>query len=134
MDAGGRLLVAGELVDATHRGLDRLGLLERQGLAVDGGAYVRHDAARGEELGPGGQRTVGQGGEADEAVGLGAECRCTGLVGRGEVAAEPFGGVGGRLAGLDPGEDQAVLGDGEHLGHAGAAGLGEPAQSLGLAR
>ena len=129
----GRLRVTCELVDATHRGLDRLGFLHREGLTVDRSAYVRHDASRGEELGPRRQRAVGQRREADEAVGLGTERRRSGGMRCGEVAAEAFGGVSGGFALFDPGEDQAVFGDGQHLGHVGAAGFGQPAQSLGLA-
>ncbi len=70
MRAGGSV-GTGEIVDATHRGLDRRGLVDGQRLTVDGSAYVGHDPARGEELRPGRQRAVGQGSEPDEAV-LGA--------------------------------------------------------------
>ena len=58
--------------------------------------------------------------------------RRPGVVGLRQGAAEVAGRLGGELAGLDPGQDQAVGLDGEHLGHPDAAGLAEPAQPGGL--
>ena len=54
-------------------------------------------------------------------------------MGSGEIAAEPLGRVGCWLAVLDPGQDQAVFGNGEDLGYSRAASLREPAQTFGFA-
>ena len=51
----------------------------------------------------------------------------------GEVPTEPLCGLDGRPAGLDPLEDQAVVGNGVDAGDAGAAGIGKPAEPVGLA-
>jgi hypothetical protein len=128
VDAGGWLGGPGDVVDAAHRALDGGSLLRGERSALHGGPHVGHDAPRRVELRPGLERPVRQRGEADVAVDVGAEGRRARRVGARQRLAEPLGGLHGGLAGLDPGQHDAVVVGTEQLGHLRAAlDLGEPA-------
>ena len=133
VDAGRRLIRTSEIMDSPHRLLDDVDLLDGQSLAVDGCADVRHHAPRRVELGPSRQRPVGQRRKSDVAVAVGTELVSSGSMCRGQASAEAFRKVVGRFARLDPGEHDAVGGDGQDLRDFGAVGVGEPSETVGLA-
>ena len=119
----------GVLRDAAQQALDRLDVVVGDRSAVVRELEVRKHPTRREELRPCRCRLVRQRREPDVAVSA-----CAELIGtRGVRTAQPLPEVVRRLgrgtARLDPGDQQAIVGDTEHVRYVGSARLGEPAQA-----
>jgi hypothetical protein len=96
------------------------------------GPQVRFDPPGGVELRPRRGGPVRQRDGPDVAIARGAEAAGTGPVGDRQRSAEALGRLGGGRRSLDPGHEQAVVVDGEHLGHRRPARLGQPRQPVSL--